>query len=176
MFFVRALFFFFERHLFFWVWVQVLQRRFFVLLSSIRGFPQAMEVAGVRSIHLHDGTVLLVFDDSMATSMRCWPLETLFRRSMVRVSVDTGCDSDTQVSVETDCEDWRRRYVDSVTDCMRQIEDLARKHHLPLSSFPVYGQLELMKGDLLWNAYTQPEDAASLLMQVHAALILWRDP
>ena len=73
----------------------------------------------------------------------------------MRVSVDTGCDSDTQVSVETDCEDWRRRYVDSVTDCMRQIEDLARKHHLPLSSFPVYGQLELMKGDLLWNAYTQ---------------------
>ena len=97
---LRASAFFFERHLFFWVWVQVLQRRFFVLLSSIRGFPQAMEVAGVRSIHLHDGTVLLVFDDSMATSMRCWPLETLFRRSMVRVSVDTGCDSDTQVSVE----------------------------------------------------------------------------
>ena len=58
---------------------------------------------------------------------------------------------------------------------MRQIEALACRHHLPLASFPVYGELDLLKSDLLWNSDAQPEDAASLLMQTQAALILWND-
>ena len=154
--------------------VQVLPRSFHLCCARILANSEAMEIPGVRAIHLQDGSVLLLFDDSMASSMRCWPLDTWFRRTPVQFAVDSGALSPPSPGTP-EFEDWRRRYLESVADCMRQIEALACRHHLPLASFPVYGELDLLKSDLVWNSDAQPEDAASLLMQTQAALILWND-
>lgn len=136
-------------------------------------FLWAMQVAGVRSLHLPDGSVLLVLDDNLSSSMRCWPLRALFggmqnhedRTNAVRSpSSPVTCDSS---------DDWRREYLNSIADCMREIEALARKHKLPLVAFPLHQILDRMRLDLLWNADLPLEDAASLLLQTRAALMLW---
>ena len=139
-----------------------------------------MEVDGVRSFRLHDGTVLLVFRDHLDTSMRCWPLPTLFGRMQPREHTNTAITCNVLTSppspTTSGCGDtWRESSVASLDECMQEIEALAQRHGLPLVAFPLHQDLQRMRLDVLWNSDIQAQDAASLLVRTRAALLLWGD-
>ena len=139
-----------------------------------------MEVDGVRSFRLHDGTVLLVFRDHLDTSMRCWPLPTLFSRMQPREHTNTAITCNVFTSppspTTSGCGDnWRESSVASLDECMQEIEALAQRHGLPLVAFPLHQDLQRMRLDVLWNSDIQAQDAASLLVRTRAALLLWGD-
>ena len=137
-----------------------------------------MEVEGVRSFRLDDGTVLLVFRERLDSAMRCWPLPTLFRRMqheghrddairyLVRRSPPSPGSSDRENS-------WRESSLAAVDECLAGLRGLAERHRLPLAVFPIYQDLQRMRLDVLWNSDTRAQDVASLTMQTRAALMLW---
>lgn len=135
----------------------------------------AMEVQGIRAIRLHDGSVLLLFEENLNSSIRCWPLRTLFGRVQQHEDLRDALTSPSSPAMSDSEDDWRRQSLNSVTDYIREIETLARKHVLPLSAFPLHEALVRLKLDLLWNSDLPLEDAASLLLQTRAALMLWTD-
>ena len=132
-----------------------------------------MQVQGVRSIRLPDGSVLLLFEDNLNSSMRCWPLRTLFGRRQDHEDGDNAVGFPPSPATSDSRDDWRREHLNSIADCMREVEALAHKHKLPLAAFPFHQILDRMRLDLLWNADLPPEDSASLVLQTRAALMLW---
>ena len=139
-----------------------------------------MEVEGVKSFRMHDGTVLLVFRDHLDSSMRCWPLPTLFSRMQPREDQNNAITYNVGTSppspTTSDCGDnWRETSLASLDECMQEIEALAQRHGLPLVAFPLHRDLQRMRLDLLRNSGIQAQDAASLLVRTRAALLLWGD-